>query len=73
MLSGPDISKMLADTLEAYGYSEKRIQERVWMNEKNSLAKTLSTRDIVDDQTIEKFLVGSQREGISLFGESDED
>ena len=73
MLSGPELSKALSDQLDELGYSEKRVQERIGMSDKKSVADTLSTRDISSNKTLDKFLVGSKTEGISLEGESDSD
>ena len=73
MLSKTELSKLLCKTLDKYGYSEKRVQERIWMIERSSLAETLSIQEISSDKNLNKFMVGSRREGLSLVGESDED
>ena len=73
MRSKKELSELLFKILDKHGYSEERIQERIRTRDKCSLAKTMSTQDICINQKLDKFLVGSQMEGISLNGESDFD
>ena len=63
-----NLSRLVNGYLDSIGFSEQNVKERIYVWNLSSDAKTISTRNILKNNQIEKIFVGSRREG-----ESDQD
>lgn len=73
MATDAQISIQCSQELEKLGYSKTVTDRRIQVNSKISQSMTSITHNFFGHIKVDKILVGSRREGISLFGESDTD
>lgn len=68
-----DANILCDQTLNKLGYNKATTNRRTEVSTKISHSMNLMTHETLGNTRVDKILVGSRREGLSLFGESDTD